>query len=172
MSNDAMNKSNRSLNLVRCFGASATANGSTDTAVARFVAANITLGSSFTLVETAAEGTVLTCVRSGLWAMRFAGALAGTGNLQIAIGVNAAAAGAFTTSPTDFAVTDAGAGAMGIVALAGDTSAAAEDGPHVLECSATQYLALGDTLRFYATAAVALDTNNSRFFLNPISLDV
>jgi hypothetical protein len=151
-------------------GVGAAANGSTDTAVLRFTAANITnTQGGVTFTETAAAGTILTVVKPGIWIVSLFAALAAAGNLQIGIGLNAAAAGNITTSPTDFAVVDAGAGAMGVIALAGDTSAAAEDGPHLLSCQRTLALSQGDTLRFYATAAVTTDAANTRFFMTQVA---
>ncbi len=166
----AQEKPIRSYDALRCFGVAAAANGAVDTAVIRFTAANITLGSSFTVVETANEGTVLTCVRGGMWSLSLYAALVGAGNLQVAIGVNAADAGAFTNPPITFVAVDAGAGTMGIVCLAGDTNIAA-DGPHVLQCSRIMRLVPTDTIRFYATVAVTTNANNTRFNLDPVILD-
>lgn len=152
-------------------GAGATAMGSTDTAVIRYTAAMMTVGAgAFTVTEAAATGTILTCQRGGLWHIQMSAALAGAGNLQIAIGINAAAAGAITTTPIDFAVNDAAAGTMGVQALAGDTNIAA-DGPHLLNCQCMLVLAPSDTVRFYATAAVTLDANNTRVRLTPLYLN-
>lgn len=157
--------------VTRTFGVGAAANGAVDTAVLRFTAANITnAAGAFTVAEDGNLGTVLTNVLSGYWCIRLYAALVGAGNLQIGIGLNAAAAGNITTSPTTFAVVDAGAGTMGVQALAGDTNIAA-DGPHLLWCLVYLRLAPGDILRFYATAAVTTNADNTRFFCDPIWLD-
>jgi hypothetical protein len=143
--------------------------GSTDTAVMRYTAVNVTIGAgAWTLVETAANGSVLTCAKGGWWMVELFAALAGAGGLDIGISRNAAAAGALTGPPADFAAVDAGAGSMGVIACSGDLAGTASAGHF---CSRLQRFEVGDTLRFLATAAVTLDAANSRFFLNPVLLD-
>jgi hypothetical protein len=145
----------------RCFGNAAVANGAVDTIVMRFLAANITLNGSFTLVENANNGTILTCARPGLWWMSLWSNDAAV-DLNIGIGLNAAAAGALTTEPDNFDAVDAAAGTEGIETLAGDTNIAA-DGPHLLQCSFVRRLVDGDTLRFYATVAATVVNIGTRF---------
>jgi hypothetical protein len=132
-----------------------------DTIVLRFLAANITLNGSFTLVENADNGTILTCTRPGLWWVSL-WSNNGAAPLNIGIGLNAAAAGALTVEPDNFDANDAGGGTEGIETLAGDTNIAA-DGPHLLQCSMVRRLVDGDTLRFYATVAATVVGIGTRF---------
>jgi hypothetical protein len=143
--------------------------GSTDTAIIRYTAAMVTdPANAFTLVETAANGSIFTCVRGGLWDIELFGGLAAGGALDIGISLNAAAAGALTGPPADFVAVDAGAGTMGYIGVAGDLLATAVSDLYVRRL---QRLLPGDIIRFGATAAVTLDADNSRFFMTPVLLD-
>jgi hypothetical protein len=136
--------------------------GSTDTAVIRYTAAMITDAANlFTVVESAANGTIITIVRPGLYAIDMYAALAGAGALQIGISLNAAAAGALTGTPADFVAVDAGAGTEGIIACTGDTLATTVGDYY---CGVVRRFAQGDVIRFMATAGVTLDADNSRVF--------
>lgn len=154
---------------VTCAGA--TAVGSTDTVVVRYTAAMVTdPGGCFGLAEAAATGSIFTVRRSGLYCLEAFAGLAAGGALALGISLNAAAAGALTGPPLDFAAVDAGAGSEGVIACAVDNSAAGEDTVRLF-CSRTLYLSVGDTLRILVTAGVTLDAANSRAFFTPLALD-
>lgn len=151
--------------LLTARGTAATAMGSTDTAVVLWPAFSDPSG-AFVHTSTAATGSIFTVTRPGIWRIDFFAALAGAGDLNIGLSLNAAAAGAITTSPTDFAVVDAGAGTEGVIGVQGEVANGAGDGPILCHVGRTIRLVPGDTLRCLATAAVTLDANNTRLFLD------
>ena len=148
-------------------GTAATAVGGTDTVVVLWPSVSDPAG-VFTESSVAATGTVLTVVRPGIYRIDFFAALAAAGDLNIALSLNAAAAGALTTTPTDFLVVDAGAGTEGVIALQGEVSNGAGDGPVLCHAGRTIRLVVGDTLRCLVTAGVTLDANNTRLFIDQI----
>lgn len=149
-------------------GAGATAVGSTDTAVILWPTVTDASG-AFTHTSAAATGSILTCVRGGVYSIELFAALAAAGDLNVGISLNAAAAGALTGSPIDFVAADAAAGTEGVIAVGGMVAAGAADLPLCWCKRSAVRLVPGDTLRFLATAGVTLDANNSRFFMERLS---
>lgn len=142
--------------------------GSTDTAVVLFTSVTDASG-AFTHTSAAATGSVFTCRRPGVYRIDFFAALAGAGNMDIGLSLNAVGAGALTGSPLDFAAVDGGAGSEGIIGCQGEVSNGAGDGPVLCHVGRTIRLVQGDVLRFMATAGVTLDTDNLRFFMERLS---
>jgi hypothetical protein len=148
-------------------GAGATAVGSADTAVILWPSVTDATG-AFTHTSAATTGSILTCVRPGVYSIELFAALALAGDLNVGLSLNAVGAGALTGSPADFLAADAGAGSEGIIAVGGMVAAAAADLP-LCYCKRIIRIVPGDVLRFMATAAVTLDADNSRFFMERLS---
>ena len=156
-----------SAQLITVSATAGTATGSTDTIVVIFTTITDP-ANAFVSSASATLGSAFGCLRPGIWRVDFFAALAAAGDLNIGISLNAARTGAMTTSPTTFAVVDAGGGTEGIIGLSGFLSATAADLP-LLQCSRTLRLAQFDALRFVVTAGVTLDTANLRVFMTKLS---
>lgn len=152
-------------------GTLATGQGSTDTSVIRFVAANITQtttsgANGYAVVETAVLGTQVSINRPGIYSISLNAALAIAGVLTAGISLGGTLA-PFVAEPVDF-----GAATAAYVSIGGDPTLATAH--PLINVAATVQISramidgVQNVVRFGATVGVTLDGANSRFEIQRI----